>query len=185
MIPRGFNKGCLALFVIPLKMLSLIGWSIAMSQKNCAETVDRVQTGVARGMLVCGVTYLILLWEALTEKGRLNEILDFAAIIGSAVTVIVTFVSLWPVIKQKLTGKTLVKNEAESFVSGAMLASFKNGWIALTLTLVVLLGTTKFLDSLALPLKFYFVLLFAVAVLSASLSFFWLTRDDDLEGLEE
>ena len=66
-----------------------------MSQKNCAETVDNVQTGVARGMLVCGVTYLILLWETLTEKGRLNEILDFAAIIGSALTVIVTFVSLW------------------------------------------------------------------------------------------
>lgn len=156
-----------------------------MNKNNCAETVDRVQTGVARGMLVCGITYLILLWEALTEKGRLNEILDFAAIIGSFLTVVVTFVSLWPVIKQKLTGKVLVKNEAESFVSGAMLASFKNGWIALTLTLVVLLGLSKYLDSLGLPLKFYFVLLFAVAVLSASISFFWITREDDLEDLEE
>ena len=152
---------------------------------NCAETVDRVQTGVARGMLVCGITYLFLLWETLTDKGRLNEILDFIAIIGSGLTVIVTFVSLWPVIKQKLTGKVVVKNEPESCVSGAMLASFKNGWIALTLTIVVLLGLSKFLDGLALPLKFYFVLLFAVAVLSASVSFFWLTREDDLEGLEE
>ncbi|RDX36441.1 hypothetical protein DZA50_05090 [Kangiella sp. HD9-110m-PIT-SAG07] len=156
-----------------------------MNQKNCAEIVDRVQTGVARGMLVCGVTYLVLLAEVLTAKGRLNEILDFAAIIGSALTVIVTFVSLWPVIKQKLTGKSFVPNEPESFISGAMLASFKNGWIALTLTLVFLLGLSKFLDGLGLPLKFYFVLLFAVAVLSASISFFWLTRDDDLEGLEE
>lgn len=156
-----------------------------MSKENCAETVDKVQTGVARGMLVCGMTYIVMLWELLTAKGRLNEVLDFAVIIGAFLTVVVTFISLWPVIKQKLTGKVFVQNQTESFVSGAMLASFKNGWIALTLTLVVLLGGAKFLDGLGLPLRFYFVLLFAIAVLSASISFFWITRDDDLEELEE
>lgn len=156
-----------------------------MKQNNCAETVDRVQRGVARGMLVCGLTYLFLLWEELTDKGRLNEILDFTVIIGSVLTVAVTFISLWPVIKQKLTGKILVKNEPESFVSGAMLASFKNGWIALTLSLVVLIGMSKFIESFDLSLRFYFALLFAIAVLSASISFFWLTREDDLENMEE
>lgn len=124
-----------------------------MKQNNCAETVDRVQRGVARGMLVCGLTYLFLLWEELTDKGRLNEILDFTVIIGSVLTVAVTFISLWPVIKQKLTGKILVKNEPESFVSGAMLASFKNGWIALTLSLVVLIGMSKFIESFDLSLR--------------------------------
>lgn len=156
-----------------------------MKQINCAETVDRVQKGVARGMLVCGLTYLLILWEELTDKGRLNEMLDFAVIIGSMLTIAVTFISLWPVIKQKMTGRVLVKNQPESFISGAMLASFKNGWIVLTLSLVVLISVSKFVESFELSLRFYFALLFAIAVLSASISFFWLTREDDLENMEE
>ncbi|ACV27228.1 hypothetical protein [Kangiella koreensis] len=156
-----------------------------MKQNNCAETVDRMQRGVAWGMLLCGITYLFIIAEELTPKGTLNNVLDMITMGGVVITMAVTLVAMWPALKQKLGGQLIGPKEPEGFVSGAMLVSFKNGWIVTTLSITILLSFSSRLELLELPLRFYFTSLFAIAVLSASLSFFWLTREDDLENMEE
>ncbi|WP_223669665.1 hypothetical protein [Kangiella shandongensis] len=156
-----------------------------MNQKNCAETVDRMQKGVALGMLICGLTYLAILAEDLTPKGTLNEVLDLIIMVGVVITMSVTLYAIWPALKQKLSGKLIANSEPEGFVSGAMLSSFKNGWIAITFSISILLGLSSQLELLDLDIRFYFTSLFAIAVLSVSISFFCLTRDDGLEELEE
>lgn len=156
-----------------------------MKQNNCAETVDRMQRGVAWGMLLCGITYLIIIAEDLTPKGTLNNILDMITMAGVVVTMVTILVAFWPALKQKMSGQLNRSKEPESFLSGAMLESFKNGWIASTLSIVVLLSVSSRLELLELPIRFYFTALFAIAVLSVSISFFWLTREDDLESMEE
>lgn len=156
-----------------------------MKRNNCAETVDRMQRGVAWGMLLCGITYLVIIAEDLTPKGTLNNILDMITMAGVVVTMGITLVAIWPALKQKMSGQLNRSKEPESFLSGAMLESFKNGWIASTLSIVVLLSVSSRLELLELPIRFYFTALFAIAVLSVSISFFWLTREDDLESMEE
>ncbi|WP_018624437.1 hypothetical protein [Kangiella aquimarina] len=156
-----------------------------MKQNNCAETVDRMQRGVAWGMLLCGITYLIILAEDLTPKGTLNSILDKVTLGGVAITMAVTIIAIWPALKQKLSGQLIGAKEPEGFLSGAMLTSFKNGWIATTLSITILLSLSSRFELLELPIRFYFTSLFAIAVLSVSISFFWLTREDDLENMED
>lgn len=78
-----------------------------MKQNNCAETVDRMQRGVAWGMLLCGITYLIILAEDLTPKGTLNSILDKVTLGGVAITMAVTIFAIWPALKQKLGGQLI------------------------------------------------------------------------------
>ena len=156
-----------------------------MKQNNCAETVDRMQRGVAWGMLLCGLTYLFIIAEDFTPKGTLNSILDMVTMGGVVITMGVTLIAIWPGIKQKLGGQLVGAKETEGFVSGAMLVSFKNGWIATALSITVLLSFSSRLELLELPVRFYFTSLFTIAVLSVSLSFFWLTREDDLENMEE
>lgn len=156
-----------------------------MKQNNCAETVDRMQRGVAWGMLLCGITYLFIIAEDFTPKGTLNNVLDMITMGGVVITMAVILVAIWPSLTQKLGGQLAGAKEPEGFVSGAMLVSFKNGWIATTLSITVLLSFSSRLELLELPVRLYFTSLFAIAVLSVSLSFFWLTREDDLESMEE
>jgi len=144
-----------------------------------------MQKGVAWGMLICGLTYLVLLIEELTPSGKLNQILDGISGLGVVMTLGVTFLAMWPLMKMKLQGKFKLVKEPESFFSNAMLMSFKNGWIASMVTIILLLGFSSWLETFELSHKFFFILLFAVSVLSVSISFFWQTRKDDLEQLEE
>ena len=154
-------------------------------QMNCAEAVDRMQKGVASALLICGFTYLVLLVEELTPSGTLNKVLDAVSGIGVLITLIVTFVAMWPLMKLKMKGHFRLDKEPESFFSNAMLMSFKNGWIASMVTIVLLLGVSTKLETFELSHKFFFILLFAVSVLSVSISFFWQTRKDGLDELEE
>jgi hypothetical protein len=151
---------------------------------NCAEAVDRMQNGVAWGMLICGLTYIVLLVEELTPAGTLNQVLDGISGLGVIITLIVTFLAMWPLIRMKLKGEFTLAKEPESFFSNAMLMSFKNGWIASMVTIILLLGVSTRLETLGLSHKFFFILLFAVSILSVSLSFFWQTRKDGLDDLE-
>ncbi|AOE50273.1 hypothetical protein [Kangiella sediminilitoris] len=156
-----------------------------MNQRNCAETVDRMQKGVALGMLICGFTYLAIMAEDLTPKGTFNDVLDLIVMVGVVLTMSVTLFAIWPALKQKLSGRLVTNSEPEGFVSGAMLSSFKNGWIATTFSITMLLSFSSQLEDLGLGIRFYFTTLFAVEVLSVSISFFWITRDDKQEALEE
>lgn len=173
------------LFSYPHGTLVQIYLEVYMNQRNCAETIDRMQKGVAWGMLICGITYLFILAEDLTPQGTLNSIFDIIIMAGVVITMVVTFAAIWPAMKKKVTGQLVGHQEPEGFVSGAMLLSFKNAWIATTCSITILLGLSSQLENLELTIKFYFTLLFAISALSASISFFWITREDDLEDLEE
>ena len=148
---------------------------------NCAEKLDKMNKGVAWGMLVCGVTFLIIAAEKVVEPGQLNSVLDFAGGFGAMVTLVITFTACYPVIKMLLSGNTQIKKENESFMSNTMNTSFKNSWIITMMFLVIILSLQNIIDGLNIAPSFYFVLLFGFMTLSAAINFLYLSRDDDSE----
>ena len=155
--------------------------NIMNKNHNCAETIDRMNRGVAWGMFICGVTYFINAAEKLVEPGTLNSSLDVAGGIGVVLTMLVTLFAIFPVMKLKMTGAFMLKKEPESFMSDAMHTSFKNSWVATMLFLVLILAFQKPIDNLGIESSFYFIVLFGFMALSASISFFVITREDELE----
>lgn len=152
---------------------------------NCAETIDRMNRGVALGMLFCGITYFMQAAEKVIEPGTLNSVLDLGTAIGVVLTMVTTAWACYPVVRMKLSGKLFLNGEPESFVTDAMQMSFRNSWIITILILTLALAFQKFIDGWNIETSFYLILMFGLMTFTASVNFFYLTRSDDLEELEE
>ncbi|MRX27278.1 hypothetical protein [Kangiella sp. HZ709] len=152
---------------------------------NCAEAIDNMNRKVAWGLLFVGITYFMQAAEKLLEPGALNSALDIASGVGVVLTMGVTLWGIFPVMKLKAGGKLLSKSEPESFMTDAMHTSFKNSWMVTMITTTVALAFQKYIDDWNIETSFYLIVLFGFMTLTASLSFFYLTRNDDVEDLEE
>ncbi len=152
---------------------------------NCAEAIDHMNRRVALGMFFVGITYFMQAGEKLLEPGFWNSALDIASGVGVVLTMGVTLWGILPVAKLKIGGQFLKRSEPESFLTDAMHMSFKNSWIATMMSMVVVLAFARFIDDWSIEPSFYFIVIFGFMTLTASLSFFYLTRNDDVEDLEE
>lgn len=148
---------------------------------NCAEKIDQMNKGVAWGMFICGITYFITAAEKLVEPGTINKALDYAGGIGVLLTLVITLIACFPVIKIKIGSSSLLKNEPESFMTDTMHKSFKNSWIVTMMFLVLLLAFQNIIDDLNIAPSFYFIVLFGFMTLTASISFLFLSRDNGQE----
>lgn len=149
----------------------------SQSNINCAEAVDRMNKGLAWGLLLIAVTYGLEATGFMVSE-QAKEILSKVSGVTTVLTVLATLWGMWPIIKLKIQKNISVGQEPESFFCNAMHTSFKNSWVATTLVIVILLSQANRLEGLELPLKFYLISLFGFTTLVASLSFLLLTRDD-------
>ncbi len=152
---------------------------------SCAEAIDHLNGKVAWGMLFMGVTYFLRAAEQLVEPGAVNSTLDIVSGITMVTSMLLTFWAIWPVAKLKIGNKLINQPEGDSFLTDAMNMSFKNSWIITFMTTTLCLAFQKFMDDWGLPVSFYLIFLFGFMAVTASLSFFYLTKKDDLEDLEE
>ncbi|NVJ66796.1 MAG: hypothetical protein HWE16_09910 [Gammaproteobacteria bacterium] len=148
---------------------------------NCAEVLDRMQKGVAWGMIVCGITYFFVAAEKVFEENPLNDYLDFASAVGVFFTFVVTFIAIFPVAKLKLQGKMKDQKEPESFVAQSLMTSIVRSFHINIIFLVLLLAFQKPLDDWGMPPSFYLILIFGSMVFWVGANFLYLTRSDDFD----
>ena len=151
---------------------------------NCAEVLDRMQKGVAWGMIVCGITYFFVAAEKVFEENPLNDYLDFASGVGVFLTFVVTFLAIFPVAKMKFQGKMTGQKEPESFITQSLISSIVRSFHINIGVLVLLLAFQKPLDDWGMPPSFYLILMFGSMVFWVGANFLYLTRADDLEDDE-
>lgn len=135
-------------------------------------------------MLICGITYFVQAGEKLLQPGVLNSSLDVISMIGVVLTMLVTIIGCWPVIKMKTKLKMNLCPEPESFLTNAMQTSFRNSWLATMVLLVLVLALQKPIDKLQLDTSFFLIILFGFMAASTGISFLYLTREDSDEDQE-
>lgn len=148
---------------------------------NCADVLDRMQRGVAWGMVVCGLTYFVVAAEKVFEENPINNYLDFMSGLGAFLTMLVTLIAMYPIVKLKLQGKLTGANEPESFFGLSMLKSIARSFYINMFILVMLLSLGNKFDEMNLEPSFFLILLFGTLVFFVGVNFLYLTRNDGLE----
>lgn len=140
-----------------------------------AEIMDQVSRRMAVGFMIAGISYMYEVINFFYTSTKTQSI----QIIGYGLTVSATLIILWaliPEIKDQLSGKKMVSDDMQSFISDAMNYSFKISWIATMAVLVIFMLIENYLVGLSIPLVYYFKFLFGFMVLVASVSFFYVSR---------
>ena len=94
-----------------------------------AEIMDQVSRRMAVGFMMAGISYMYEVINFFYNSTKTES----TQIIGYGLTISAVLIILWaliPEIKNKLSGKKLVSDDMQSFISDSMNSSFKISWIA-------------------------------------------------------
>ena len=147
---------------------------------NCAEVIDKMYTRLAIGLLVAAVAYFLKATVFLTGPATDNT-LEKISFWAGVLTILVVLTGMIPVMWRKLSSKSWTLEEPESYIQDAFKEALKRSWMITFVTLVILKSMDRMMQAWALPAEFYLQAMISLMMLTASVSFLWLSRETHQE----
>ena len=150
-----------------------------------AEKADRLNTAVAFAMFFMGIAYGCLAIRLLTSE----EMANYLSLISKGTMMVAVAIILWtftPFIVQKVKAKKSIVSsrgcsEPEGFITQSFHRACLISWMTVFVSLSLIGGLDEKMKGLDLPAEFYISTVLCMMLIVTSLTFFYLTRSDDVE----